>query len=63
MSDPTPPQGIPTSNPDGAIRGAYTYLGILVGRLYNLGETSAQITAALRTALDHAKHDGVGQDA
>lgn len=46
-----------------AINGAYLELGILVGRLYNLGESSASITGCLRSALTKAKHDGVGQEA
>jgi hypothetical protein len=42
----------PVRNTTSAVNGAYLNLGILVGRLYNLGESSASITGALRAALD-----------
>ena len=59
---PQPPMGIPTKNPDGAIRGAFTQLGILVERLFNLGVSQEEIVEHIREALKHAKHDGVGQE-
>jgi hypothetical protein len=43
--------------------GSYLKLGILVGALFNLGESSSDIIGAVRKALDSAKHDGVGQEA
>jgi hypothetical protein len=52
----------PIGNTTAMRNGAYLELGILVGRLYNLGESSASITGALRTALDRARKDGVGQE-
>ena len=53
----------PVGDNRAAINGAYLNLGINVGRLFNMGESSSTITAALRKALDNARHDGVGQEA
>lgn len=64
MGNPVPPvRKNPVVNSASAINGAYLDLGILVGRLYNLGEPSAKIMGALRAALLRAGHDGVGQEA
>lgn len=53
----------PVTNNRSAINGAYLQLGILVGRLYNLGESEVNLIGALRKAAAVAKHDGVGQEA
>lgn len=45
------------------VRGSYVKIGILVQALYNLGECSSDIIGAVRSAMDTAKHDGVGQEA
>lgn len=52
----------PVSNDTSAKNGAYLQIGILVGRLFNLGESSASILGAVRKALAAAGRDGVGQE-
>ncbi len=52
----------PIGNTKAQRNGSYLKLGILVGALFNLGESSADIMSAVRTAMDRAKHDGVGQE-
>ena len=56
--NPKPPVG----NTQFAINGGYAQLGILAGRLFNLGESEAKMIAVFRTAIAQAKHDGVGQE-
>ncbi len=53
----------PVANTTSEVNGAYLNIGILVGRLFNLGESSASIMEQVRRAMDRAKHDGVGQEA
>ena len=52
----------PTTNDTFAKNGAYLQIGILVGRLYNLGESYISILGAVRKAIAAAQHDGVGQE-
>lgn len=53
----------PVGNTASAVNGGYLQLGIIVGRLYNLGESSVKILSVVRTALAQAGKDGVGQEA
>lgn len=54
--------GINQKNTDGAVRGSFAQLGILIGRLYNLGVTESEILRAVRLSMQTAKTDGVGQE-
>lgn len=56
------PMGINQKNTDGAVRGSFAQLGILIGRLYNLGVTESEILRAVRLSMQTAKTDGVGQE-
>ena len=63
MAKPTPiiPQN-PIKNTDSARNGSYLQIGILVQRLYNLGESSQSLRDAFNQALTLAKSDGIGQE-
>lgn len=53
----------PVKNTVAMKNGAYLELGILVARLYNLGESASSISSVIRSALQKAEKDGVGQEA